>query len=88
MKIMFAGYLIQNKEMGKCIRSSVENTEGKKPRWRHRARREGNIKMDFKWRGRNWTGFIEYYEEKCFFENCTGYCVSVKVQEVSDQENL
>lgn len=82
------GYLVQNEEMRKCMRISVENTEGRKPHWRHRARSWGNIKMDFKWQGRNWTGFVEYYEEECSFENCIGYCVSVKVEEVSDQKNF
>jgi hypothetical protein len=88
MKIVCAGYLVQSEEMRKCIRGSVGNTEARKPLWKHKARREGNIKMDFKWQERNWSGFVEYYEEDCSFENCTGYCVSLKVQEVSDQENF
>jgi hypothetical protein len=37
--------------MRKCIRDSVENTEARKTRWGRRARREGNIKMDFKGKG-------------------------------------
>ena len=82
------GYLVQDEEMRKCIRSLVENTKGRKTCWKHRARKEGNIKMDFKWRGRNWTGFVEYFEEKCSFENCIGYCVSAKVEEISDQKIL
>jgi len=36
MKIIRAGCLVRNEEMGKCIHSSsVENNEGRKPRWRH-----------------------------------------------------
>jgi hypothetical protein len=46
------------------------------------------LKMDFKWRGRNWTRFVEYYKVECSFENCIGYCVSLKVEELSEQENL
>jgi hypothetical protein len=77
----------RNVEMRKCISSSVENTEGWKPRGRHRARRKGNINMAFKLRGRNWTGFVEFYEEECSFQNCIGYYVFVKVEELSNHEN-
>jgi hypothetical protein len=79
MEIMYAGYLVQNERMRKCIHNLVENTEGRKTRGRHGVRRESNIKMDFIWRGKNWTVCAEFCEEECPFENCFGYCGSIKV---------